>query len=48
MFAVNTGCRVAEICNLQWDWELKVPELACSVFIVLGSYVKTAKSGWWY
>ena len=40
LFAVNTGCRDSEICNLQWDWEVKVPELNTSVFIVPGSFVK--------
>jgi len=40
LFAVNTGCRDAEICRLQWDWEVKVPELDTFVFIVPGSFVK--------
>ena len=40
LFAVNTGCRDAEICGLQWAWEVKVPELDTSVFIVPGSDVK--------
>lgn len=43
IFAVNTGCRVAEICNLRWDWELQVPELACSVFIIPGAFVKNGE-----
>jgi integrase len=36
LFAVNTGCRDAEICNLQWDWEIQVPELGTSLFIIPG------------
>ena len=40
LFAVNTGCRDAEICRLQWDWEVGVPELKTFVFIVPGSFVK--------
>ena len=40
LFAVNTGCRDAEICRLQWDWEVKVPELDTFVFIVPGTFVK--------
>ena len=40
LFAVNTGCRDAEICRLQWDWEVKVPTLETFVFIVPGSFVK--------
>jgi integrase len=38
LFAVNTGCR--EICNLLWDWEVDVPELGTSIFIIPGSRVK--------
>jgi len=37
---VNTGCRDSEICNLQWQWEVKVPVLDTSVFIFPGRYVK--------
>jgi integrase len=25
LFAVNTGCRDGEICQLRWEWEVKVP-----------------------
>jgi integrase len=39
-FAVNSGCRDAEVCNLLWDWEVAVPELGTSVFIVPGWRVK--------
>ena len=40
LFAVNTGCRDAEICGLRWEWEVAVPELGTSVFIIPGSEVK--------
>ena len=40
LFAVNTGCRDAEICALQWDWEVDVPELGTSIFIIPRSQVK--------
>lgn len=40
LFAVNTGCRDGEICSLKWDWEVAVPELGTSVFLVPGSRVK--------
>ena len=40
LFAVNTGCRDSEICNLQWKWEQQVPELETSVFMVPGNAVK--------
>ncbi|HEU0203998.1 MAG TPA: tyrosine-type recombinase/integrase [Burkholderiaceae bacterium] len=42
LFAVNTGCRDAEVCALRWEWEVQVPQLATAVFIVPGSYVKNA------
>lgn len=34
LFALHTGTREAVICGLRWDWEIKVPELATSVFLV--------------
>ena len=40
LFAVNTGCRDQEVCQLRWTWEVQVPELGVSVFIVPGSRVK--------
>ena len=33
-FGINTGCREQEICRLRWDWELPVPELETSVFVL--------------
>lgn len=40
LFAVNTGCRDAEVCGLRWDWEVDVPIFGTSVFIVPGMRVK--------
>lgn len=40
LFGVNTGCRDSEICKLRWEWEVQVPELETSVFIIPGQYVK--------
>jgi integrase len=40
LYAVNTGCRDAEITGLRWDWEVKVPALNTFVFIVPGEFVK--------
>ena len=40
LFAVNTGCRDQEVCQLRWDWEVRVTELETSVFIVPGASVK--------
>lgn len=31
---VNTGCRKQEVCQLRWNWEVQVPELETSVFIL--------------
>ncbi|MAY54530.1 MAG: integrase [Gammaproteobacteria bacterium] len=38
LYAVNTGCREAEICGLRWKWEWKtdVKELQGRVFIIPG------------
>jgi integrase len=40
LFKVNTGCREQEVCGLKWDYEVKVPELEASVFIIPGKMVK--------
>ena len=40
LFKVNTGCREQEVCQLRWEWEVQVPELDTSVFIVPGELVK--------
>ena len=39
LFKVNTGCREQEVCRLQWDWEVQVPELGTSVFLVPKSMI---------
>jgi integrase len=41
LFAVNTGCRDQEICNLRWDWEVDTP--LGSVFIVPAECVKNGR-----
>jgi len=40
LFAVNTGCRDGEICALRWEWEVAVPQLETSVFVIPGERVK--------
>lgn len=40
LFKVNTGTREQEVCQLRWDWEVSVPELGTSVFIIPGRQVK--------
>jgi hypothetical protein len=34
LFAVNTGCREQEVCQLRWKWEVPVAELETSVFVI--------------
>ena len=34
LFAVNTGLRASELCSLRWSWEVQVPELDTSVFLL--------------
>lgn len=34
LFALNTGARDNNVCGLQWEWEVQVPELKRSVFVI--------------
>ena len=43
LFKVNTGLREQEVCKLRWDWEVKVPELETSVFVIPGERVKNGE-----
>jgi len=43
LYKVNTGCREQEVCSLQWDWEVEVPELETSVFIIPDTLVKNGE-----
>jgi integrase len=43
IFKVNTGCREQEVCSLQWEWEVEVPELDTSVFIIPDTLVKNGE-----
>jgi integrase len=40
---VNTGLREQEVCGLKWDYEVKVPELETSVFIIPGEHIKNGE-----
>jgi integrase len=40
LFKVNTGTREQEVCTLKWKYEVKVPELDTSVFLIPGERVK--------
>lgn len=46
LFKVNTGCREQEVCKLRWDWEISVPELDTSVFLIPADFGgRHARSG---
>ena len=34
LLAVNTGLRDSNLCGLQWLWEIPIPEIGRSVFVV--------------
>lgn len=34
LFALNAGCREKEICQLRWEWEIQIPEINTSVFVL--------------
>lgn len=40
LYKVNVGCREEEVVSLRWDWEVKVPELETSIFIIPKEIVK--------
>ena len=42
-FKVNAGLREQEVCGLKWDYEVKVPELETSVFIIPGERIKNGE-----
>ena len=43
LFAVNTGLRDSNVCGLQWTWEVAVPELGRSVFVIPPEAFKTKR-----
>lgn len=43
LFKVNTGCRDQEVCKLRWEWEVEVPKLDTSVFIIPALRVKNRR-----
>jgi hypothetical protein len=44
LFVLNTGVRDDVVCSLQWEWEIKVPQLGISVFEVPQAHVKGRKA----
>ncbi len=43
LFAINTGFRQSNLCGLQWTWEITVPEIARSVFVIPPEAFKTKR-----
>lgn len=43
LFDLNTGLRDQELCSLSWEWEVQVPELKCSVFILPETVTKNGE-----
>jgi integrase len=43
LFKVNTGTREQEVTCLRWHWEVSIPELKTSVFVVPGNGVKNGE-----
>jgi integrase len=44
LFAVNTGLRDSNSCGLQWSWEVPIPELQRSVFVVPAREFKSRRA----
>jgi integrase len=43
LFMLNTGLRDQELCQLRWDWEVEVPEIGKSVFVIPGERSKNGE-----
>lgn len=43
LFAINTGLRDSNVCGLRWEWEVQVPEVGRSVFVIPWQFHKTGK-----
>ena len=41
LYAVNTGCRDQEICQLRWEWEMTLPECETFAFVLPGLIKQT-------
>lgn len=44
LFALNTGARDENVCGLRWTWEVPVPEVGRSVFVVPASEFKSKRA----
>lgn len=43
LFDLNTGVRDEVVCGLKWEWEIEIPELETSVFLIPKESVKGRK-----
>lgn len=43
LFALNTGARDENVCGLRWGWEVPVPEVGRSVFVVPAAVFKSKR-----
>jgi integrase len=43
LFAINSGLRDSNVCGLQWTWEVPVPEISRSVFVIPPEAFKTRR-----
>ena len=44
LFAVNTGLRDANLCGLQWSWEVPIAELSRSVLVIPAQAFKSRRA----
>jgi integrase len=44
LFAVNTGLRESNVCRLEWTWEVSVPEIGRSVFVIPSEAFKSKRA----
>ncbi|NRF72090.1 hypothetical protein HLB44_34415 [Aquincola sp. S2] len=44
LFAVNTGLRNSNVCGLRWRWEVPVPEIGRSVFVIPAAAMKAKRA----
>src|SRR5437867_12287108 len=44
LFGVNTGLRDANLCGLQWSWEVPIAELSRSVFVIPAQAFKSRRA----
>lgn len=43
LFKVNTGLRQGEVVSLRWEWEVEIPELKVSIFVIPREFTKSER-----